>query len=299
MFNMRALALSVLLLIVSGCLQEPAPITGQKNYYLESDVNNRTYQKTDEGENFFEDENKEPQTELKSFDPYEDQNLIENNAELDFQPESRNKTRDWNSIFSDSGHKAGDKEHIGKSKALRETESPKPVEKTENKATPPAIKPNVKIIKEEPKKIPITLMTKDVKKKEELLQENKLNTTKDDTNYVSKPGKAVIQSSYGKAKDSELSDGTVFKMEETNIKSMGDGKVIYVDEDQSSSKKTIIVKHLNGLIVSYSYNGDTKTKIHKDIKTGEVIGSVNSDKNLLYCTVRRNGKTIDLESIIR
>ncbi len=318
----RAYYFILIATIASGCLQNPAVIDGANNYYLDNvetktKMNREKYRHIDHQNDDcqFDDEKNSKQN--KTFDPYTAppvENLLTDDVDVtpktpletdkkqNFQieePSSDNADIDWDNIFHDV------KDH----KIEKKNEQTDAIKHTTHQPTIPNPQPKpINSMQTKPKII-------ESNKKNQLNDKNSMSTKKTETKSgatppptkttatnplccIVKPTNGEVITKYGKAQNSELDDGMTFKISDKTIKSAGDGKVIYVD-GENSSHKTVIIKHNNGIISSYSYNGSVKTAVNKEIKSGQIIGEVASDKNILYFTTRHNGKTIDPEKIMK
>jgi septal ring factor EnvC (AmiA/AmiB activator) len=303
MYYKNFLTILASLLILTGCLQNPAPIDGINNYYTNSSKYKKQQYRQIEPEcsdnQVFADEQ---MTKNKVFDPYQlppVENLIENenpvieqNSSKDLKIDEEKSDLDWDNIFSEVKNQ---KIETSQSTQSAKSAPKKEIKKNENNET--LKKPGAKII--ESNKTPLK-KTSAVTSAAPTANSNavKKDETKPQQVLISKPTNGKILTKYGQSQNSELDDGMTFAVSDKMIKSAGDGKVIYVD-GESSSHKTVIVKHNNGIISSYSYNGDIKTSINKEIKAGQAIGEVDFENNVLYFTVRQNGKTIDPEKIMK
>lgn len=307
-------------IFATGCLQEQAEIDGVKNYYLPPEtkisVNREGYSglktenlatRTPDENYIFEDEIENIAKQKKNaIDPYTKN--INDNYDINFNVDSDilqnhegKKNIDWDNIFSDN-KKTSDSNIIKNNNNILQDQ------KKDNKSLVAKREVNSsknEVNQKQNSNIPIIKRTSKVEDKQEKDKRNvfeKKDANKiplnNDTFFIKRPTQGIILSKYGKSGDSELDDGMTFKVTDKNIISAGDGKVIYID-GEGSSRKTVIIKHNNGLIVSYSYNGDVKTALNREVKTGQSIGNVSTDKNILYFTVRNKGKTIDPESIIK
>ena len=311
------------LLFVTGCLQEAADIDGVKNYYLPPEskisVNRDGYSdlktKKSDGSYVFEDEiGNAPDQKKNVIDPYA--NDPSSNDGVNFNVDSnstsnpeQNKNVDWDNIFADNKKnpdstttesKNNDNLQDQKKEINNQPSAAKKEINTSKNQTNQKQGSEIPIIKRTPK---VDEKPKDINKKEDKKnvtekKDIKKTPVRSDVCCIKRPTQGAVLSKYGKSGDNELDDGMTFKVTDKNIVSAGDGKVIYVD-GEGSSRKTVIVKHNNGLIVSYSYNGDVKTALNREVKAGQSIGNVSADKNVLYFTVRNKGKTIDPESIIK
>jgi murein DD-endopeptidase MepM/ murein hydrolase activator NlpD len=305
-------------LSLSGCLQEPADIEGVRNYYIDgaqnNSVNRKQYanKKSNDLEDtyIFDDENPVNTTKSSIFDPYADKDAISTNlkkSDVTFEDDystkqldnnnlkiKSNSEVDWDNIFNDKAKsdikhidKSVVKNAVGQEKIITSTlkQNQKTIVNISKVQTKKNENSNIQSSNEKPK------INNQISKSN---SENKLCC-------IRKPTQGAILSRYGKSNDNELDDGMTFKVTDKNIISSGDGKVIYTDgqDNNAPTRKTIIVKHTNGLIVSYSYNGTLKTGLNREVKAGQIIGSVNDDKNVLYFTARNNGKAINPESIMR
>ncbi len=297
------------LFMMSGCLQNPAPIDGMENYY----TNNNKYKKQQYRHIENEESNNqvfadEKQIEKKVFDPYQlppVENLvesteiqkIESESKTDFKIDEEKSDLDWNNIFSEvKNQKIETKEEVFQPQKIEIKKEIKKIETNNNLLKKPATK-IIESNKAKEKKItPSTEPTKIIKKDEKKIPVQPISSKP--SLSILKPANGLILTKYGKGQSSELDDGMTFAVSDKQVKSSGDGKIIYVD-GENSSHKTIIVKHNDGLISSYSYNGNIKTSLNKEIKAGQTIGETNGEKNVLYFTVRQNGKTIDPEKIMK
>ena len=305
MYCKNLVAILTSLLILSGCLQNPAPISGIDNYY----TNNNKYKKQQyrqiESESYndqiFADE---AMSKNKVFNPYqlpsvenliEDENRSTNPNDIKTSKDDEKELDlDWNDIFNEVRDQ--DVKYKENPQPLQSIIPKKEIKKIENNNT--LKKPATKIIesnKVPAKKPTATTPVKSIIKANSIVQKDE---NKPQQSLISKPTNGKILTRYGKSQNSELDDGMTFSVSDKTIKSSGNGKIIYID-GENSSHKTIIVKHHNGIISSYSYNGDIKTSINKEVKAGQIIGEVGNENNILYFTIRQNGKTIDPEKIMK
>lgn len=345
------------LLILSGCLQDPAPIDGINNYHLGDDgknykkSNKQKYRQIDSEQEDFRFEDEKITQKKKSFDPYQRvavENLIpeeevmvtvpdvqaNKKSELieDFKIDEKDSGIDWNNIFSDMKNVKNDGNistgdlveensvsqvkrvpgNVTMSTTKKSVESSKKKLDSGLQTKKKIIESNKKIIepskknvsgtkssttttpKAEIKKVSATVSSSEKK----VVQAVVKSENKNSLCCIVKPTSGEVLTKYGRAENSELDDGMTFKVSDKVIKSSGDGKVIYID-GENSSHKTVIVKHNNGIISSYSYNGSIKTALNKEVKAGQVIGEVADGKNILYFTTRHNGKTMDPEKIMK
>jgi murein DD-endopeptidase MepM/ murein hydrolase activator NlpD len=274
----KYLGLVLLVIVTHGCLQEPAEVINKSSY------SNKYISQNNRNTGVFQDEIVQNQnTSLNNqnvFDPYSD-NYQEKDSDIKFGGEieqdkqnPNNAEINWNNIFADETQ--NHKQNPAKEKKQANI-------KKEDSITEQIIKKN-----KQPQKIV----------KEEIKQPKKQPTPVAPTIKIGKPTQGQVISRYGKSSDGEFDDGTTFKVSDKKILATGDGKVIYVD-GENSSRKSVIVKLNNGLVTSYSYRGDIKTALNREVKSGQIIGSVSDDSDALYFTVRNNGKTIDPESVMK
>ena len=204
---------------------------------------------------------------------------------------------DWNNLFSEvKNQKIERKEEVFQPKKIETQKEIKKIETNNHLLKKPATK-IIESNKTKDKKTTHSTESGKITKKDEKKIPMQPIPSKQSLSIV-KPTNGLVLTKYGKGQNSELDDGMTFAVSDKQIKSSGDGKIIYVD-GENSSHKTIIVKHNDGLISSYSYNGNIKTSLNKEIKAGQTIGETNGERNVLYFTVRQNGKTIDPEKIMK
>lgn len=284
---MKRFTLSLLLICISisGCLQEAAYIENQSQIQHNNKISNskstnyKEFNKSNQ--HIFSDEinlnsNKDNFIDIN---PYESNNNNSNNdSELT-----------WNNIFQEPIIKKNDN----------------------NKNTKKDSQPNKSINNK-------TSQTSQLKKP---IENNKLNTTKTSINtppnpkpsstsntnknltdslQIRKPVNGMIITKYGKNAENDLNEGISFKMNTDDVFAVADGRVIYIDST-GNNNQTIIIKHNNGLVASYSYRGQIKVENNQNVKTGQIIGKANQDLNrkILYFTLRQNGKLINPEKIIK
>jgi murein DD-endopeptidase MepM/ murein hydrolase activator NlpD len=311
------------ILSLSGCLQEPADIEGVKNYQLiqnaKVSTNRNGYPeiKTRDlnGNYTFEDELNNPtvaNSRQNVLDPYASEstggvsssddgvNFDLDHIENPNAGASDTKNVDWDNLFGENKALQNQEIKIDEQSLLQPAAKKEVANNTvvNNKVQSNAKQNEIANIKRSANKV--VEKPKEVVKKDISVAEKK-DVKKPATNEaccIKRPTQGAVLSKYGKSSDGELDDGMTFRVTDHNIVSAGSGKIIYVD-GEGASRKTVIVKHDNGLIASYSYNGDVKTALNREVKAGQVIGSVSNDQNVLYFTVRNKGKTIDPESIIR
>jgi murein DD-endopeptidase MepM/ murein hydrolase activator NlpD len=310
MHHKNSLLLLGSLLFLNGCLQNPAPIDGIDNYYTNSNKYKkqqyRNIELNNQNNQIFQDE---LISKNKVFDPYTSitsnnlQNDIDHNKNIENldkkQNESNNKDEkdsdiDWNNIFNEVKNQKFDSNQDFK-KSEKQT-SQIEIKKSKIDENSKTNKPTTKII-------PSTKHTEKNIQKQSIIPNQNIENTKQNLQniekpYIVKPTNGQILAKYGQNQNSELDDGVTFTISDKIIKSSGDGKIIYID-GENSSHKTIIIKHHNGIISSYSYNGDVKTSVNREVKTGQTIGESNDKNDILYFTVRQNGKTIDPEKIMK
>lgn len=157
--------------------------------------------------------------------------------------------------------------------------------------------------KEENKKIENKIIQKEKIKDKPKENQKKINEINNNVNKdlikISKPLDGIIISKFKKNNNSQDNEGVSFKANNSkNIISSSDGRVIYIDNNGETGK-TIIIKFNNGLVASYVFHGEILIENNQNIKKNEKIGyiNLNSGKNILYFTIRENGKFIDPENL--
>lgn len=265
MRQLSKLALFSIPLLLSACLQEPAPIEGMNNYVINNQYNNHRSSIIAQESAIFEDENLSAPLN-NQWNPY--QTSPDNFEDINF----------GNANNPALNEKTKPKEEIDWDHALKPNINPK--------------EENVIIKKDDLGKM-------DLKHKKPLAEAKPASTQAHKIGLMEKPVKGKIISKYGKAADNDLDEGITFKMSDKNVMAAANGRVIYVD-DASSSNKNIIIKHSNGTVASYSYNGTAKVEVDKEVKTGQVIGQISpGGRDILYFTVRKDGKIINPETVLK
>lgn len=272
MRQLKKLMILAVPILLSACLQESAPIEGINNYTMTSSKYNQRQNSTINQESaIFEDENLPAPVINNQWDPY--QNPVNN-------PSDDVNFGILENLPSNEKEKVKAKDEIDWDAAL---------------------KPNIKTKEENVIIKKSDLNQSDIKNKKPITEKKEKISipTSSKIGLMAKPVHGKIISKYGKTADNDLDEGITFKMSDKNIMAAADGRVIYVD-DASSSNKNIIIKHSNGTVASYSYNGIAKVVTDKEVKAGQVIGQISpGGRDILYFTVRKDGKIINPETILK
>lgn len=251
-------------LMLTSCLQEPAPIVGKRNYYIDESSNSTN----NLGCETIPDNKQDNEEKTVTLDPYLDKNT----------PSIENPEIDWNKLF--------DEENINKSEKDLDTDI------KFNDASKDTKDEHEPQIKKQQINRKIEQQSKMTDKRVEQVKQNKLDKTTVQAK-IRKPVEGEMMTD-----SSDSSDGVIFKTKDKNILSVGNGQVIYLDDEKSHSEKTIVTKLDNGFIVSYSFKGHTKVALDSKITSGQIIGEISDESDKLYCSIRQNGKKIDPTSVM-
>jgi septal ring factor EnvC (AmiA/AmiB activator) len=274
---MRKLFVIFFIFYLSGCLQEPSYI---ENYPLQNNSNNNTIDIRNNG----------------------NKNINKNLSNYNYDNNSQNDDIFWGGINDDNINNVNDlnikkeyKNHHNE-KIIKNKDIDNKFIKKHDKNTKDAKNLNIKNNSE------ISyFQSKKTKQIDKNIKINKNPETVNLKDIFIKPvdGEVIVKfkrSISNKVDDSQ--EGISFKAKTEDILSSYDGRVIYID-NQGDSGKTIIIKFENGLIGSYVFFGDILVSNNSLVKKKQKIGKINLDsgKNILYFTLRNNGKLINPEDL--
>ena len=283
------LVLPLLFLSLTACLQEPAPIINNysKNNYNKTNYyrSNQSMEKNDKENTknyIFPDEvqvdNAQSSSSDLSLDPYSAQERKHTNKNQNKFNIDKNEVN-WNNLFSepDSDNK--------KTYAKKKTDPI--IDKTEL-----AQRKNQDAIKKE------NIESKNKKEATKTVKKNVEKQIPIEKLKIHSPVNGEIITKFGNVSENDSSEGVTYRTNDTKIFCAGDGKVIYTDNNPDTSNKTIIIKDNNGVVSSYSFNGNITIDSNDSVKAGQEIGQTSSSRSIVYFTTRYKGKLIDPLSLI-
>jgi murein DD-endopeptidase MepM/ murein hydrolase activator NlpD len=124
-----------------------------------------------------------------------------------------------------------------------------------------------------------------------LKEAHKLSNDNWQTTKLFWPMKGKVTRKFGKQKDKKRYYNIAISSTNSEVRSVANGKVMYVGKDLQHNAQLIIIGHRNNLFSSYSNLGEVIVGKDEEVKAKQIIGE--ADNSLLYFAMRKGSIAID------
>jgi murein DD-endopeptidase MepM/ murein hydrolase activator NlpD len=144
-------------------------------------------------------------------------------------------------------------------------------------------------------------LQKTLNKSEEEPQATNINTQDDKSFKVSTPLNSTqfIWPLSGTISRDKKDGITIYAPLNTPVRSVGNGKVIFAENDNGEYGNLVIIKHTDGYLSAYAHNNQILVKKGEEVKKGQTISKVGKSgkvsKTQLYFSMRKGKEIIDTE----